>query len=214
MSGPGTPFGSLSRNLSAENLASMNALTDTDISASALHSRLSSLRANRFSHHPPDHDSRPESRLSVPGEYFGHSAVSTPRTTPGSPILSRRPSDEIYEHVPSSGMATPAHPRSSQNEEEDLTRVPSYDTTMRMHVRLRDPGLPEYEEVFGPEHPMPEPPQSPQRAHVREGGRASDDNIPSLQVPRGPSIFQSHSTDNIGQLDDQNRNLRIFQARA
>jgi Arrestin (or S-antigen), C-terminal domain. len=46
--GPGTPFGALSRNISAENLPSMAAVSNTDISASALHSRLSSLSTNRI----------------------------------------------------------------------------------------------------------------------------------------------------------------------
>lgn len=216
-SGPTTPFGTLSRNLSAENLASMNAVTTTDISASALHSRLSSLRNNRMSYNSPmDHENHPEIRLGVPTDYFGPSSGSTSHT-PASPVLSRRPSDEgehehdrEHEHVPS-GMATPFQPHSA--ELELLSRVPSYDTAMRSNtrsnVRVGDAGLPDYISAVGSENHTPTPPQSPQRAYVRDSNRGSDQNLPTLDVPRRPSLFQSRST---GNMDDEGN--RVFQARA
>lgn len=208
-SGPGTPFGTLSRNLSTENLASMNAVTTTDISASALHSRLSSLRANRLSYHTPlDHENHPEVRLGLPPtDYFGGpSSGSTTSNTPASPVLSRRASDEAnhhespdhdhdhdhdHERIPS-GMATPFQPHS--RELERLSRVPSYDTAMRSNIRMGNgnAGLPDYNSAVGSENHTPTPPQSPQRAYMREGGtRVSDQNLPTLDLPRRPSPVRS-----------------------
>lgn len=222
-SGPGTPFGTLSRNLSAENLASMNAVTTTDISASALHSRLSSLRANRLSYNTPlDHENHPESRLGIPPtDYFGASSGSTTSHTPASPVLSRRPSDEAdhhehhdqdhdhdhdHDHEPiPSGMATPFQPHS--RELERLSRVPSYDTAMRSNVRMGGAGLPDYHSAVGSENHTPTPPQSPQRAYVREGHRVSDQNLPTLDLPRRPSPVRS-----TGNMDDESH--QVFQARA
>lgn len=195
----------------------MNAVTTTDISASALHSRLSSLRANRLSYHTPqDHENHPESRLGIPpGDYFGPSSGSTTSNTPASPVLSRRPSDEAdhhghdhdhhdhehdhdhdhehdHDHIPS-GMATPFQPHS--RELERLSRVPSYDTAMRSNIRMGNAGLPDYHSAVGSENHTPTPPQSPQRAHVREGNRGSDQNLPTLDLPRRPSPVRSTGHD-------------------
>ena len=219
VSGPATPFGGLSRNLSAENLASMNAaLTSTDISASALHSRLSNLHANRLSHpSPPDPEGPPDVRLNVPSDYFNGPSSGSTSHTPASPELSRRPSDEVehdHDHIPS-GTATPFHPQSM--ELESLSRVPSYTTAMRSTVRMCEPGLPDYCDVVGPDIVTPTPPQSPQRAYVRNGGRASGSptQCSSLDVPSRPAPFQSRSAGHVSGLnDDDDRDLRIFQARA
>ncbi|KAJ5129605.1 Immunoglobulin E-set [Penicillium bovifimosum] len=155
-SGPGTPFTPLSRNLSAENLASMNALTNTNISASALHRRLTSLNQNSGNHvtfgtitpgepahgaqSPPDGHNNTR-QLGVPNDYFSPPSGSNSHSH-GSPELSRRPSDEVDHDAFPSGMATPFHPQYA--EVETLSRVPSYSTAVRCAVRPHDAGLPDY----------------------------------------------------------------------
>lgn len=209
-SGPGTPFGSLSRNISAENLASMNALTDTDISASALHSRLARLHAG-WAPHPPSpgeqNDSRSDARLSVHPDYFTHSGSSS--HTPTSPTLSRRPSDELdHEHIPS-GMATPFHPQYA--EVETLSRVPSYSTAVRTTVKPRDADLPDYNAVVA-EISTPPPPQSPQQAHIRSGRRSPTSHFSPMEVHQRFGLFNSHNPHK--SADDEERRLRLLQARA
>ncbi|CAK40614.1 arrestin family protein, partial [Aspergillus niger CBS 101883] len=207
-SGPGTPFGTLSRNLSAENLASMNALTNTDISASALHTRLSILRANGHDQpsptdqEHPDNDSR---RLGVPPDYFGAGSGSNSHS-PASPELSRRASDEVDHDYIHSGMATPYHPQYA--EVETLSRVPSYSTAVRTTVRPCDSELPDYQAVIA-EDVVISAPQSPQQAHVRTAGRGSSyfSAIDALHSRSG----LLHSTSS---HDDDERRLRLVQARA
>jgi hypothetical protein len=206
--GPGTPFGPLSRNISNENLASMNALTNTDISASALHSRLTTLNANHFGHQSPGEshesptESHPNSRqLNVHfGEYFGPSSGSNSHS-PGSPELSRRASDDgDHEAIPS-GMATPYHPHFL--EIETLSRVPSYTTAVRATVGPCDSELPAYNTVIASDMPVL---QSPQQAHVRSG-RSSGLSTP-LEVIR-PGFFHARGA----HADDAERRLRLLQAR-
>ncbi|KNG85979.1 HECT-type ubiquitin ligase-interacting protein creD [Aspergillus nomiae NRRL 13137] len=214
-SGPGTPFGTLSRNLSAENLASMNALTNTDISASALHSRLSNLSNLNITrpHQPSPTDHEPQNdsehrRLGVPADYFGPSSGSNSHS-PSSPVLSRRPSDEVdHEHVPS-GMATPFHPQYA--EVETLSRVPSYSTAVRTTVRPHDSELPDYDAVVAEDIPVPPPLQSPQQAHIRNAGRGPGQLFSSLEILHHRSgLSHSRSTSH----DDEDRRLRLVQARA
>ncbi|KAJ5460731.1 HECT-type ubiquitin ligase-interacting protein creD [Penicillium daleae] len=212
-SGPGTPFGPLSRNISADNLASMNALTTSDISASALHSRLTTLHANRLGHQSPGDpspdsptESHPNSRqLNVHfGDYFGPSSGSNSHS-PGSPELSRRASDEVdHDHIPS-GMATPFHPQYA--EVETLSRVPSYSTAVRAVVGPCDSNLPAYNAVIAGDLPTPPVLQSPQQAHIRSG-RSSGFTTP-LEVNR-PGYFHAPGTN----ADDAERRLRLVQARA
>ncbi|KAE8145116.1 putative HECT-type ubiquitin ligase-interacting protein cred [Aspergillus avenaceus] len=212
-SGPGTPFGTLSRNLSTENLASMNALTNTDISASALHSRLSNL-SNLNTFRPPqpspDHDTPTDNenrRLGVPTDYFGPSSGSNSHT-PSSPVLSRRPSDEVdHEYVPS-GMATPFHPQYA--EVETLSRVPSYSTAVRTIVRPRDSDLPDYNAVVAENTPVPPPLQSPQQAYFRNAGRGSSQFFSTLDILHRPSFGHSRTSSH----DEEDRRLRMAQARA
>ncbi|OOQ84251.1 putative HECT-type ubiquitin ligase-interacting protein creD [Penicillium brasilianum] len=212
--GPGTPFGPLSRNISAENLASMNALTNTDISASALHSRLTTLNASRFGHQSPSepsHDSPTEShpnsrQLNVHfGDYFGPSSGSNSHS-PGSPEMSRRASDEVdHERIPS-GMATPFHPQYA--EVETLSRVPSYSTAVRAAVGPCDSNLPDYNAVIASGLPTPPVLQSPQQVHLRSG-RSSGFSTP-LEVNRpGHGHFAPGAN-----ADDAERRLRLAQARA
>lgn len=215
--GPGTPFGTLSRNLSTENLASMNALTNTDISASALHSRLSSLHNTRHSRHSPtEHDHHPDNeirQLGVPPDYFGPSSGSNSHS-PGSPTLSRRPSDEgdhDHDHDPlPSGMATPFHPQYA--EVETLSRVPSYSTAVRTTVRPRDADLPDYQAVIAGDNVIP-PPQSPQQAYLRSPGRGNGGGFfPSMDAlhHHRPGLLHSRSHSH----EDDDRRLRLLQARA
>lgn len=214
-SGPGTPFGTLSRNLSSENLASMNALTNTDISASALHSRLSTLHRIRHNHpSPSEHDQHHESenrQLGVPPDYFGPSSGSNSHS-PGSPTLSRRPSDEgdhDHDHDPlPSGMATPFHPQYA--EVETLSRVPSYSTAVRTTVRPRDADLPDYQAVIAGDYVIP-PLQSPQQAYLRSPGRGNGAYYPSMDVlHHRPGLVHSRSHSH----EDDERRLRLLQARA
>lgn len=212
-SGPGTPFGPLSRNISAENLASMNALTNTDISPSALHSRLTSLSANRVGQastpSEPSHDSPTEGHansrgLNVHFDYFEPSSGSNSHSQ-GSPVLSSRPSDEgEHDHIPS-GMATPFHPQYA--EVETLSRVPSYSTAVRATVGPCDSNLPDYNAVIASDLPSPPVLQSPQQVHLRSG-RASGFSTP-LEVASRPAYVQSHSAD----ADDAERRLHLMQAR-
>ena len=220
-SGPGTPFTPLSRNISSENLASMNALTNTDISASALHHRLTNLNASPL-HNPvtpgtatpgeglhgsqsPTEGYTIHRQLGVPNDYFGPASGSTSHSH-GSPELSRRASDEVEPEALPSGMATPFHPQ--YDEVETLSRVPSYSTAVRCAVRPHDSGLPDYNAVIASSLPTLPVPQSPQQAHIRSG-RASGTGTP-LEVPTRPSHFNSRGTN----ADDEERRLRLVQARA
>ncbi|KAJ6160940.1 HECT-type ubiquitin ligase-interacting protein creD [Penicillium chermesinum] len=199
-SGPNTPFGPLSRNISAENLASMNALTNTDISASALHSRLTNL-TNRRGHLSPTEapntpaEQHPNSRQhNVHFDYFGPNAntgsgAGSGTHSPNTPELSRRASDDEHDHEPiPSGMATPFHPQYA--EVETLSRVPSYSTAVRATVGSYDSALPDYNAVIASSLPETSLPQSPQQAYLRSG-RASGISTP-LDVNRN-NYLQTHS---------------------
>ncbi|OJJ45442.1 hypothetical protein ASPZODRAFT_134098 [Penicilliopsis zonata CBS 506.65] len=224
VSGSGTPFGALSRNISSENLASMNALTN--LSASALHSRLSHLHANGVSRHTDQHPPPPPPpdtsnhgadgtdsgtrRLNVPPDYFSINSPSSPvsQHSPTSPELSRRPSDEMVDHEQiASGMATPYHPQYA--EVETLSRVPSYSTAMRSSVRPCDTGLPDYNAVMASDILTLPTPQSPQQVHLRSSGRST----PHLSALEVHSLHSSHSRPS-RLSDDEDRRLRLVQARA
>nr|A1CTF4.2 RecName: Full=Probable HECT-type ubiquitin ligase-interacting protein creD; AltName: Full=Carbon catabolite repressor D [Aspergillus clavatus NRRL 1] len=213
-SGPGTPFGALSRNISSENLASMNALTSTDLSVSALQTRLSNLHASRFSNPSPteidNHADSEQRRLGIStADYFGPSSGSNSHS-PASPELSRRPSDEGYrdhDHIPS-GMATPFHPQYA--EVETLSRVPSYSTAMRSTVRPCDSELPDYQAVVAEDTAMPAL-QSPQQAYIRSAGRGTSMNT-GIDVHQLRSGHFSSRTSN--SHDEEDRRLRLVQARA
>lgn len=199
----------------------MNALTNTNISASALHHRLTNLNASPFHHsvtpgtvtpgealhgsQSPIDSHHIHRQLGVPNDYFGPSSGSNSHSH-GSPELSRRPSDEVEPEGLPSGMATPFHPQ--YDEVETLSRVPSYSTAVRCAVRPRDSGLPDYNAVIASSLPTLSVPQSPQQAYIRSG-RASGTATP-LEVQNRPSLFNSHG----GNADDEDRRLRIVQARA
>ena len=207
VSGPATPFGAQSglhsRNMSSENLASMNALTNTDISASMLHSRLSNLHASRSAYPSPERgrpsdDVAPSNRLGVTFEDPIPSA-SSPQS-PASPEFSRRPSEEHFDFVPS-GAATPYHPSPGEN----LSRVPSYTTAVRTTVRPHDARLPDYQAVLAGDIVTP---QSPQQAHIRN--RPTDPGVTSEPLGRSEQFHSPGSS----YTDDEERRLRLVQARA
>ncbi|OJJ05504.1 hypothetical protein ASPVEDRAFT_137895 [Aspergillus versicolor CBS 583.65] len=200
-SGPGTPFGTLSRNLSAENLASMNAITNTDISASALHNRLVNLDVHTPNRLSP---SEPEN-LGVTSEPGAHSGSNT--QSPGSPELPRRPSDEVDPEPLPSGVATPFHPHYS--ELETLSRVPSYSTAVRSSVRPHDNDLPDYQAVVAQDITTSTP-QSPQQAHVRGAGRGTDSPFSApMDFFHRPHFLHSRSQSH----SDDERRVRLNQAR-
>lgn len=201
-SGSATPFGSLSRNVSSENLASMNALTNSDISVSVLQNRLSNLHASRSGRTSPESEPHgmngsANRRLGASGDYFGTSPV------PGSPGLSRTPSDEAEQDHVQSGTATP---RPQFVEVESLSRVPSYSTAVRTMVRPRDSDLPDYQAVIAGDIITPTAPQSPQQAHIRSRGHGTR----SAEVSRPASVLPIRGLNH----DDAEHRLRLVQARA
>ncbi|RMJ26752.1 hypothetical protein PHISP_02352 [Aspergillus sp. HF37] len=202
-SGSATPFSSLSRNVSSENLASMNALTNSDISVSVLQNRLSNLHASRSGRTSPESEPHTTNgsanrRFGASGDYFGPSSV------PGSPGLSRTPSDEAEQDHTQSGTATP---RPQFAEVESLSRVPSYSTAVRTMVRPRDSDLPDYQAVIAGDIITPVAPRSPQQAHIRSRGHGTR----SAEVSRPASVLPIRG---LNQADDAEHRLRLVQARA
>lgn len=203
MSGTVTPFGTLSRNISSEDLTSLNeAVFNGDISASALHSRLSRLHAVHGSHasspgthdtHNHEHD-HPSHAPSHPVDYFnlGRPAASSNSQSPEGPSQtgSRRASDEHERDQIDSGMtsgaATPYHPQSY--EVENLNRVPSYSTAMRSSARSQyDNNLPDYQAVMSSS--APRPPPLPQQVHLRGGGGSSRHSWMGMGVQQRRALF-------------------------
>jgi hypothetical protein len=177
ISGSGTPFGTLSRNLSAEDLPSMAAISNGDISASALHSRLTRLHANNVSRTPPtdtsdhtDMESAHRAQAQAP-DYFtmtGNSRSQSHSPEGPSHTPSRRPSEEHDPDSFPSGMATPYHPQ--YLEVENLSRVPSYTTAIRSTARTQySEDLPDYRAAVSSDVAAASP-RSPQQVHLRGGG--------------------------------------------
>ena len=218
-SGPGTPFGSLSRNISSENLASMNAITSEDISASALHSRLSRLnithghRANPSTAPSDGHDSESGLRGAEHSpDYFLSQQVGTISHSPdsNSAPLSRRASEEQDSDHPSSGVATPYNPHFY--EVETLNRVPSYATAVRSTARTAySSDLPDYNSATAGDSAS-NTPQSPQPAHIRGGYRAHGTS--TLPQVSSLSAFNHRHQPSHQINEDEERQLRLIQARA
>lgn len=195
----------------------MAALTNTDISAAALHSRLNSLSANRIfqpttsgeiPNSPPENHANSRGLNVHFGDYFGASSGSGSHS-PVSPELSRRPSDDGAQSPIPSGMATPFHPQYA--EVETLSRVPSYSTAVRAAVGPCDSGLPDYNAVMASSLPSTPVLQSPQQAYLRSGrssGPTSGVSTP-FEVHHRPGYL--HSSAN---ADDAETRLRLVQARA
>ncbi|KAM5466670.1 hypothetical protein MauCBS54593_005927 [Microsporum audouinii] len=206
-SGVATPlYGSISRNLSAENLSSLATLgAGGDVSASILHNRLVNLHIDRsslrspgtpppeLSHHDP-HDNRRS--ITFPVTSF------TAATT--TPEMSRRTSEE--EHLPLETM-TPHYLR--PNDIEDLSRVPSYSTAVRScAMSAANNGLPNYEaatagDISPPRERTPSPPRHSTSAFNRLSATFVD-ALPQFSIHR-------HS---IGHDHDSERRVRILQARS
>lgn len=213
-SGSVTPFSTRSRNLSAENLASMNAITNSDISASALHSRLTHLHASHApsldaSDHHPDVDVG--NRRSVHGgDYSGLSVSARNSRSPESTSAgaSRRHSEEVErDHAPSGAVT----PYSHLDEIKALSRVPSYSTAVRTAVRTPcRTDLPNYQSATAGDL-VSLPPRSPE-IHDRECGRSGLSHAFAEQLHRH-SFFLSRISGHAF-ADDEERRLRLAQARA
>ncbi|PGH11064.1 hypothetical protein AJ79_05106 [Helicocarpus griseus UAMH5409] len=208
---PGTPYSSLSRNLSMENLSPAGS-GHRDISPTALHTRLSNLHLNGSAPRtPPLEPAEPVTessgqrpQLSSPGSYSPSIVIQNPEIdTPGT---SRRPSED--DNIPS-GMATP-NPHFSQV--EDLSRVPSYTTALKSRVIPQySEDLPDYQAATAGDISLT-PLRLPQRVHVLGSTRPSTFTETShrarLGLPdRSHSSIFSHGP-------DTERRLRILQARA
>ncbi|KKZ60224.1 hypothetical protein EMCG_05034 [[Emmonsia] crescens] len=146
-SGPGTPFSSLSRNMSIENVDATADLAHQDISPTALHTRLSNLHLNSSAPLTPPPSEPAESATDSSSQEsqllnFGESTPSINVQSPGiaTPATSRRQSED--DNIPS-GMTTP---NSQISEVEHLSRVPSYATAVRSHPSPHySEGLPDYQ---------------------------------------------------------------------
>ncbi len=161
-SGRGTPFQSRSRSVSTDNLASMDGVASSNLSASVLQSRLSNLdvaSSNRvardrsqlstsgdgtepgsFEIARTDDSVTPQNSLPL-GGYFGQARGNMGEHSPGtSAPVSRRVSEE--DEV-TSGPVTPQHIEYSA---ESLAKVPSYTTALQSIPRtLVNDGLPTYQ---------------------------------------------------------------------
>lgn len=261
---PGTPFGSHSRNISSENLPTLDANTiadsgavtngmrSGDVSASALRHRLQDLRsgpsplANESLSGNPDispYASRRSSAINggQNGDYFSsenssrrsrsRSSANRSRShTPGrdhssigsAANLSRRTSDEDYNHLPS-GAQTPGP---QYLEVEYLSRVPSYSTAVRASARTpySGPDLPSYgvatsanASLSSSPNAVPPPPTGHVRGQVAgaatswRGGStfsARESQIPGRAGPAGNIHGRT-----VGEIQDEERRLRLMQAR-
>lgn len=220
-SGSATPFGALSRNISSDDLESLEAITSGDISASALHSRLSHLHATRGTissspgtlsdNHDSDHGSAAHDHTA---DYFTPSSgrQSNGNSHPQSPEnISRRGSDDHEHELPDSsvpsGVVTPHQPQ--YLEVETLSRVPSYTTAIRSNARTQyDSELPDYDHAIlsAAPAPAPRPLPPPQQGHIRSSGTSSPVRMPTLNETLHQSIYGC-------QADDEERRLRLAQAR-
>lgn len=205
-SGVATPlYGSISRNLSAENLSALATLgTGGDVAASILHNRLVNLHIDSSSLRSPG---TPPPELLSPDAHDNRRSMTFPVTTftaATTPDMSRRTSED--EHPPS-GLVSPHFLRA--NDVEDLSRVPSYSTAVRScAMSANNNGLPNYETATaGDVSPVSERPPSPPRHTARALNRLSStfvDALPQFSIHR-------HST---GHDHDSERRVRILQARS
>ncbi|KDB24584.1 hypothetical protein H109_03553 [Trichophyton interdigitale MR816] len=206
-SGVATPlYGSISRNLSTENLSSLAALdTGGDVAASILHNRLVNLHIDSSSLRSPG---TPPPEFLSPDAHDNRRSMTFPVTTftaATTPDISRRTSED--EHPPS-GLVSPHFLRT--NDVEDLSRVPSYSTAVRScAMSANNYGPPNYETATaGDISPVSERPPSPPRHNTaRALNRLSStfvDALPQFSIHR-------HST---GHDHDSERRVRILQARS
>lgn len=159
------------------------------------------------------------SRSVTPGQ--DHSSRESPTN------LSRRTSDEDYTHLPS-GTQTPGP---QYLEVEYLSRVPPYSTAVRASARSPYSGsdLPSYGAVTsanaslssspnaGPSNAMESPPAAHIRGQVAGPGSSPRDGaiFPAreLHFPGRPSPSGNVHGRTIGDIQDEERRLRLMQAR-
>ena len=180
--GANTPIDPRSRSVSADDLASMDALASSSPAVNTLSARLSTLntavgRSPRIDlgNRPPfssiENGTEIQEALHVPspgelraqqnsppsqnGDYFTQRQGSSPGQSPHTPTnerLPRRISDEDDE--PLTSHQSPRHVEYSA---EDLAKVPSYSTALRSNPRTPiNADLPSYQTATG--SPLPSPP--------------------------------------------------------
>lgn len=222
-SGMNTPFYSLSRAGSHENLASMAGgaapHTNGAVPAAVLSSRLRDLnfssRSNSF-RRPAGHSGSNTPHPQPPhtdndGGYFGHNhsgSHSQPHSEPNSNPLSRRTSEDgNHASQLTSGQHTPEHV--DFTELGDLTKVPSYQTAIKAPVR----GM-SYSELLPDYQAAVSAPPSPERefthpttpgTHTDYRGRNPLASMGFTPIHAPPPV---HSTDS-----DERRRLHILQNR-
>ncbi|QVM07221.1 hypothetical protein D8B26_001925 [Coccidioides posadasii str. Silveira] len=202
-SGVTSPFGSRSRNMSAENLATLPGRRPEDLCAQALHSRLADLHVNGSGPTTPP----PEALDTTGDELHRRSFTNTDRLPSimseldaASPEGSGRSSEEG--HVPS-GAATP-HPQI--REVEDLCRVPSYSTALRSSAKtFYDGTLPDYHAATAS---GATPPRRVHPTHSRRTSRL----FGLLETPVRSNFSLHNRSTSRGDSDTENQ-LRIIQAR-
>lgn len=233
LSNTGTPY-SQSRNISSENLASMDVIADAPgyVSASALQHRLQDLRrSDRIipSLSRDDYDQNVNGNLSrrgslphTNGNYISTSSEVTgpsslPRSgargatngmnsIPDSNNVSRSTSNED-QHQHTSGTATPFF---HTDHFEDLAKVPSYSTAIKTPVpRSNNSGvnLPSYGASIAESRPAA--PTAPPTAHLRDTNRS---DRPSAYRPLAAQSERAPLSRTVSQQDDESR-LRIMQLR-
>ncbi len=259
-SGPGTPFGGHSRNLSSENLSSLdatrpggselpaNSMTPGDVSAAALRHRLQNLRSRPALPTPdslpePGTDSsrRPPAANDVQqGDSFSRmsslrrsrsrsSPTRSPSITPGQDRssvvsednLSRRTSDEDYVLIPP-GAQTPGP---QFLEVEYLSRIPSYSTAVRASARTPYSGsdLPTYGAATSlppstnADSALPDQISTSRRrgqpAGMSTRGGSLLFSVGDSPVPGRGGISGSSHGRTLGEIQDEERRMRLMQAR-
>lgn len=150
VSGIGTPFSSQSRTASTENLASVDALTSSELAPNALQSRLNALEnaaASRWARDRPyisrsgddAHESSSQGcSRNAESAQPQHNSIGNSGESPNR--TSRRLSEESST---AAGFSTPRH---IEFRPEDLCKVPSYSTALKCRATapLHD-GLPNYQ---------------------------------------------------------------------
>ena len=182
--GSATPFTSHSRSGSIENLASMNGLTSSNLSASILESRLSSMQnssPNRWvrerAHDAGDSTPAYGSHENAPGAEFLHHRDILARNenfmTSGGPRSRQSPSNPLSRRVSEEHHTTPGthSPQHVELSGEELSKVPSYGTALQTPLRTSNSAnLPTYESATSrppsPIPPTPPIPQFPHQAHT------------------------------------------------
>lgn len=241
LSGDATPFAS-SRNISSENLVSLNAITaGGHVSAEALQHRLQNLRVSNGRSHlvreDPDIQVQPASGVgsrrnsahTLPAGYFSHESSGNNTHARVSP----------HEGAHTGANGTSCHAgsvsisrRVSEEEDgyvsgsrtpfpqyahmEDLAKVPSYSTAVRTPISTLTPYGPSTElPTYGAAVAEPLPPvlMEPPSAHIR--GSTRDTSLASSPEERMMMAMNAGRAvhRHVGTLQDEDRRLRMMQQR-